>query len=149
MLDLARLEPGHHVLDVAAGAGEPAVSAAERVGPSGHVLATDLSEGIVALAAEVARERGLEQVETRAMDGEKLELPDASFDATTTSATWLRVWSATCRMAAAFCSSAAVAAAPTCAIVPTCASKSMAGRLNGGNSTSRTSPGWCTGRATN
>lgn len=81
MLDLAGLEPGHHVLDVAAGAGEPAVSAAERVGPSGHVLATDLSEGIVALAAEVARERGLEQVETRAMDGEKLELPDASFDA--------------------------------------------------------------------
>lgn len=81
MLDLARILPGQRILDVAAGAGEPAVSAAGRVGPSGHVLATDISEGIVKLALQVARERGLKQVETRAMDGEKLDLPDASFDA--------------------------------------------------------------------
>ena len=81
MLDLARIQPGQRVLDVAAGAGEPAVSAAERVGPNGYVLATDISEGIIELALQVARERGLNQVETRAMDGEKLDLPDASFDA--------------------------------------------------------------------
>jgi SAM-dependent methyltransferase len=81
MLDLARIQPGQRVLDVATGAGEPAVSAAERVGPSGYVLATDIAEGIVELALQVARERGLEQIETRAMDGEKLDLPDASFDA--------------------------------------------------------------------
>lgn len=81
MLDLARVRPGQRILDVAAGAGGPAVSAAERVGPGGHVLATDISEGIVELARQVARERGLGQVETRAMDGEKLDLPDASFDA--------------------------------------------------------------------
>lgn len=81
MLDLARIQPGQRILDVAAGAGEPAVSAAERVGPGGYVLATDISEGIVELARQVARERNLEQIETRAMDGEKLDLPDASFDA--------------------------------------------------------------------
>jgi SAM-dependent methyltransferase len=81
MLDLARIQPGQRVLDVAAGAGEPALSAAERVGPGGYVLATDISEGIVELALEVARERGLTQVETRAMDGENLHLPDDSFDA--------------------------------------------------------------------
>jgi SAM-dependent methyltransferase len=81
MLDLAKIRPGQRILDVAAGAGEPAVGAAERVGPSGYVLATDLSEGIVELALQVARERGLEQIETRAMDGENLELPDAAFDA--------------------------------------------------------------------
>jgi len=80
MLDLARIQPGQRVLDVAAGAGEPAVSAAERVGSAGYVLATDISEGIVELALQVARERGLEQIETRAMDGERLDLPDASFD---------------------------------------------------------------------
>jgi SAM-dependent methyltransferase len=45
------------------------------------VLATDISEGIVELALQVARERGLNQVETRAMDGERLDLPDAYFDA--------------------------------------------------------------------
>jgi SAM-dependent methyltransferase len=81
MLDRARIRPGQRILDVAAGAGEPAVSAAERVGPGGYVLATDISEGIVELAREVARERGFSQIETRAMDGEKLDLPDASFDA--------------------------------------------------------------------
>ncbi len=81
MLDLARLQPGQRILDVATGAGEPAVSAAERVGSGGYVLATDIAEGIVALALQVARERGLTQIETRAMDGEKLDLPDASFDA--------------------------------------------------------------------
>ncbi|NDP64001.1 class I SAM-dependent methyltransferase [Polaromonas sp.] len=81
MLDLARIRPGQRILDIAAGAGEPAVSAAERVGPEGYVLATDISEGIVELALQVARKKGLEQIETRAMDGEKLDLPDASFDA--------------------------------------------------------------------
>ena len=81
MLDLALIKPGQRVLDIAAGAGEPAVSAAERVGPGGYVLATDISEGIVEHARQVAHERGLQQVETRAMDGEKLALPDASFDA--------------------------------------------------------------------
>ena len=81
MLAAARVQPGQRILDVAAGAGEPAVSAAERVGPSGYVLATDISEGIVELARQVARERGFNQIETCAMDGEKLDLPDASFDA--------------------------------------------------------------------
>ncbi len=81
MLDLARIQAGQRVLDVAAGAGEPAVSAAERVGPGGYVLATDISERIVELALQVARERGHKQIETRVMDGEKLELPDTSFDA--------------------------------------------------------------------
>ena len=81
MLDLARVQPGQRILDIAAGAGEPAVSAAEQVGPTGYVLATDISEVIVELALQVARERGLKQVETRAMDGEALGLPDASFDA--------------------------------------------------------------------
>ena len=81
MLDLAQIQPGQRILDIAAGAGEPAVSAAKRVGPGGYVLATDISEGIAELALQVARELGLEQIETRAMDGEKLDLPDASFDA--------------------------------------------------------------------
>jgi ubiquinone/menaquinone biosynthesis C-methylase UbiE len=79
-LDPAWIRRGQRILDVAAGAGEPAVSAAERVGPGGDVLATDLSEGIVEIARQVARERGLGQVEARVMDGEKLDLPDASFD---------------------------------------------------------------------
>lgn len=81
MLELARLRPGDRVLDLAAGAGEPSISAAERVGPSGHVLATDISSNILDFAAENARARGLANFETRVMDGEKPDLPDGSFDA--------------------------------------------------------------------
>ena len=83
MLDLARIGPGSRVLDVAAGAGEPAITIAERVGPSGYVLATDISSRILEFAARSARERGLSNLETRVMDGENLELPDESFDVVT------------------------------------------------------------------
>jgi ubiquinone/menaquinone biosynthesis C-methylase UbiE len=83
MLDLAHIGPGSRVLDVAAGAGEPAMTIAERVGPSGSVLATDISSNILDFAAQSASERGLGNLETRVMDGENLELPDESFDAVT------------------------------------------------------------------
>jgi ubiquinone/menaquinone biosynthesis C-methylase UbiE len=81
MLEMAKLKPGDRVLDLAAGAGEPSLSAAEIVGPSGHVLATDISSNILEFAAQTARERGLTNYETRVMDGEKPDQPDGSFAA--------------------------------------------------------------------
>jgi len=81
MLELAELKAGDQVLDLAAGAGEPSLSAAERVGSSGRVIATDISSNILEFAAETARVRGLTNLETRVMDGEKPDLPDESFDA--------------------------------------------------------------------
>jgi SAM-dependent methyltransferase len=80
MLDLARVGPGQRVLDVAAGAGEQTLTIAERLGPGGHVLATDLSPAILAYAEASARARGFTNVTTRPMDGECLELEDQSFD---------------------------------------------------------------------
>lgn len=82
MVDLARIGTGSRVLDVAAGAGEPAITAARLVGATGRVVATDISSNILAFADAAARACGLgDIVETCAMDGENLELPDASFDA--------------------------------------------------------------------
>jgi ubiquinone/menaquinone biosynthesis C-methylase UbiE len=81
MLDLAKLKVGDRVLDLGAGAGEPSLSAAQRVGSSGHVVATDISSNILDFAAQTARARGLTNLETRVMDGENPDLPEASFDA--------------------------------------------------------------------
>jgi SAM-dependent methyltransferase len=80
MLDMAHVREGSRVLDVAAGAGDQSLQAAERVGARGHVLATDLSPRILERAAANARAAGL-ALETRAMDGERLDVPEASFDA--------------------------------------------------------------------
>ena len=81
MLDMAGVEAGSRVLDVAAGAGDQTLQAAERVGPAGYVLATDISSAILQFAAENARAAGYRQVETKALDGESLNVPEASFDA--------------------------------------------------------------------
>lgn len=82
MLDDAGVRPSSRVLDVAAGAGGQTLAAARRVGPDGHVLATDISPAILEYAAAAARDAGLANVETRELDGESLAgVEDASFDA--------------------------------------------------------------------
>jgi SAM-dependent methyltransferase len=80
MLERLRIGPGMRVLDVAAGDGDQALMAAERVGPTGFVLATDIAPDLVAFADRTARERGLSQLQARVMDAENLELDDAAFD---------------------------------------------------------------------
>ena len=81
MLDMAGVGTGQRVLDVAAGAGEQTLVTAKRVGPSGYVLATDISSNVLDFALNAARQAGLENVETKVMDGENLEVPEGSFDA--------------------------------------------------------------------
>lgn len=81
MLEMAKVSTGHRVLDVAAGAGEQSITASEKVGPSGYVLATDISPKILEFAQQMAEQKGLENIETQVMDGENLSLPDYSFDA--------------------------------------------------------------------
>jgi len=82
MLEMAAIGRGHRVLDVAAGAGEQTLTAARRVGPQGHVLATDISPAILRFALDAARRAGFDQVETLELDGERHDtLPEGSFDA--------------------------------------------------------------------
>lgn len=82
MLDMAGVVEGARVLDVAAGAGEQTLLAARRVGPNGHVLATDISPTILRYAAEAAQRAGLANVQTRELDGERHDtIAEGSFDA--------------------------------------------------------------------
>lgn len=81
MLGMAAIGPGSRVLDVAAGAGEQTLLIARRVGPTGSVLATDLSPAILALAEDNAHSAGLSNVQFQIADGEDLQVEPASFDA--------------------------------------------------------------------
>ena len=80
LVEAAQPREGERVLDVASGAGTSALPAAVRVGPTGSVLAMDLSENLLALAAGAARERGLAQLHVRVGDFEDTNLPDESYD---------------------------------------------------------------------
>jgi ubiquinone/menaquinone biosynthesis C-methylase UbiE len=81
MLDMAVVHAGSRILDVAAGAGGQTLAAARRAGPSGSVLATDISSNILAFAARNVQAAGLSNVETRVLDGEDLDVAPESFDA--------------------------------------------------------------------
>jgi ubiquinone/menaquinone biosynthesis C-methylase UbiE len=81
MIEMAGISVGHHVLDVAAGAGEQSITTAKKVGSTGYVLATDISSNILEFAQQMAQQEGLNNIETKVMDGENLTIPDATFDA--------------------------------------------------------------------
>ena len=81
MIEMADIQAGMRVLDVAAGAGDQTLDIAKRVGPGGHVLATDLSPAILAFCRESARRAGHDNVETLAADGETLAVEESHFDA--------------------------------------------------------------------
>lgn len=81
MVERAAIAPGSRVLDIATGLGEPAVSAARRVGPTGSVLATDLSAEMLGYGRQRARTLGLGNIAFEKMDAQALTVPEAAFDA--------------------------------------------------------------------
>jgi enediyne biosynthesis protein CalE5 len=81
LVELAGIEPGSRVLDVAAGYGEPSLSAARKTGAEGSVVATDISAEMLAFGRERAAATGLENIEFVESDAASLEFPDGSFDA--------------------------------------------------------------------
>ena len=81
MLNMAAVAPGQRVLDVAAGAGDQTLDLAERVGPKGRVVASDISAKILTIAAQNAARAGHSNVETHLADAEHLNLPAGTFDA--------------------------------------------------------------------
>ena len=77
VIELLRLEPGMSVLDLACGPGTLSRPIAARVAPGGEVIGVDLAEGMI----ELARATGIPHAHFQVMDIEKLDFPDASFDA--------------------------------------------------------------------
>jgi SAM-dependent methyltransferase len=80
LVDAVEPQPGQTVLELAAGAGDTGLLAAERVGPEGRVIITDGAEAMVDVARARAQELGLGNVELRPMEAEWIDLPAASVD---------------------------------------------------------------------
>jgi ubiquinone/menaquinone biosynthesis C-methylase UbiE len=81
LVELAGVQSGSRILDVAAGYGEPALTAARKAGPEGRVVATDISAEMLAFGRERAAAAGLDNVEFMQSDASNLDFPHESFDA--------------------------------------------------------------------
>lgn len=74
------LKPGETVLDIGCGAGFDSLIAAQQVGPSGRVIALDMTPEMLRKAESGAREMGLTNVQFRQGLAEKLPVEDESID---------------------------------------------------------------------
>lgn len=79
----AQLGEGLRVLDLASGSGQPCLTVARAVGPSGSVVASDFVPEMVAVVEENVRKHGLSNVTCQQIDAEAIPFPEASFDRVT------------------------------------------------------------------
>lgn len=81
LIDMASIAEGHHILDVAAGTGEPALTLARRHGHQDiSVIGVDGAEAMVARANTKARQAGLSCLAFQHMKAEALDFENARFD---------------------------------------------------------------------
>lgn len=80
MLEQRAPARGQTILDLAAGTGVVGFAAAQIVGSVGRVIVSDFSEAMVEAAKRQAFKLGLENVECRVLDAERLDLPNEAVD---------------------------------------------------------------------
>jgi len=80
MVEAIEPQPGHRVLELAAGPGDTGFHAAELIGPSGMLISSDQSEAMVEEARARAAELRIDNVEFRTIDAEWIDLPTADVD---------------------------------------------------------------------
>jgi SAM-dependent methyltransferase len=77
---LAQLNPGETVLDLGSGGGIDVLLSAKRVGTTGKAYGLDMTDEMLALAAENQRKAGVTNVEFLKGEIENIPLPDNSVD---------------------------------------------------------------------
>lgn len=80
LINDADILKGHSVLDVAGGPGEPSLTIAETVGPTGSVVCTDAVAEMVHAAEREAHRRGLTNVSFRQCAADSLPFGNDSLD---------------------------------------------------------------------
>jgi ubiquinone/menaquinone biosynthesis C-methylase UbiE len=83
LIGVSDLKPGHRVLDLASGTGDPAIAIAGRVGPSGVVTVTDLAPQMIEIARTNAAKAGLSNLSFEVVDAHSMPYAEAQFDRVT------------------------------------------------------------------
>lgn len=81
LIEDADIMEGEAVLDVAGGAGEPSLTIASVVGPTGSVIYTDAVQEMLAAAESEAQRRGLKNITFKQCSAQSLPFESQSFDA--------------------------------------------------------------------
>jgi ubiquinone/menaquinone biosynthesis C-methylase UbiE len=81
LLEGARIGEGMRVLVLGAGTGDDTAIVAERTGPRGRIVATDLSPAMVQACAETMTSLGAAHVQCRVMDAAAVDVAPGTFDA--------------------------------------------------------------------
>ncbi|HEY1871780.1 MAG TPA: methyltransferase domain-containing protein, partial [Chitinophagaceae bacterium] len=80
LLEMANLQPGEKLIDIACGTGLVSFPAAEKIGDNGLLLATDISDSMIKICKELAKEKNYHNMQFERMDGEELNVPAEKFD---------------------------------------------------------------------
>lgn len=81
LLEMALVVAGQRIIETACGSGLVTMRLAEQVGRKGHVLATDLSQGMIDDLKARLDKASISNVKAGRMALEKLDVPDEAFDA--------------------------------------------------------------------
>lgn len=81
LLEMAALQPGEKLIDIACGTGLVSFPAAEKVGKNGFVLATDISDCMVKIGTGSTKGKNYSNIQFERMDAEELSVPDKAYDA--------------------------------------------------------------------
>ena len=80
-VEISRVKPGQKVLDVAGGTGDLAAKFAKRVGPSGHVVLSDINQSMLDIGRDRLIDKGLvKNISYVSADAQMLPFQDDSFD---------------------------------------------------------------------
>ena len=80
-VEISRVKPGQKVLDVAGGTGDLAAKFAKRVGPSGHVVLSDINQSMLDIGRDRLIDKGLvKNISYVLADAQMLPFQDDSFD---------------------------------------------------------------------
>lgn len=76
LVEMVAPQPGHTVLDIAAGPGNVGFAAAALIGDEGRLISTDFADDMVDVARARGKALGISNAEFRVMDAENMDLPD-------------------------------------------------------------------------